>query len=26
VEGVTGALQEVEIPENQIRSQGFSGY
>jgi ferredoxin-NADP reductase len=26
VEGVTGALQEAGIPEDQIRSQGFSGY
>jgi ferredoxin-NADP reductase len=26
VEGVTGALQEAGIPEEQIRSQGFSGY
>ena len=26
VEGVTGALQEAGIPEDQVRSQGFSGY
>jgi ferredoxin-NADP reductase len=26
VEGVTGALQEAGIPEDQIRSQGFTGY
>jgi ferredoxin-NADP reductase len=26
VEGVTGALQEAGIPEEQTRSQGFSGY
>jgi ferredoxin-NADP reductase len=26
VEGVTGTLQEAGIPEDQIRSQGFSGY
>ena len=26
VEGVTGPLQEAGIPEDQIRSQGFSGY
>ena len=26
VEGVTGALRETGIPEEQIRSQGFSGY
>jgi ferredoxin-NADP reductase len=26
VEGVTGVLQEAGIPEDQIRSQGFSGY
>jgi ferredoxin-NADP reductase len=26
VEGVTGTLEEAGIPEDQIRSQGFSGY
>jgi ferredoxin-NADP reductase len=26
VEGVSGALQEAGIPEDQTRSQGFSGY
>jgi ferredoxin-NADP reductase len=26
VEGVTGALEQAGIPEDQIRSQGFSGY